>query len=379
MREKQAMALAKKQVLNQDYDVDTNFLYDSETQKKHGFQNRKGSHDGREKGQDELGAHHDYTMGKKRKSQDERTSELVKAKNYFMKQTPSNLLSEDKRVRNQAFIEGFTKNDLGLRGCGFGFEFSGTTIVTVMVQGNKLVTANAGDSRAVIGALKDFNYDLKDKNIESKALSVEENDKIWVAKQITRDHKPDDEDEKERILKQNGRIESYKGRYGENVGPARVWLKTEQYPGLAMSRSIGDACAHSVGVSHIPEMKQFMMDEDDKFLILASDGVWEFLSNDEVLDLVVPFWHQNDLKGACNTIVKESVAAWEREEDSIDDITVIVVFFKRSPVSSTDSGLVFNEQRQQEDSAFKSGKISQYMQNQQKNRQTRSRENSLTA
>lgn len=121
-------------------------------------------------------------MGKKRKSQDERTSELIKAKNHFMKQTPSNLLSEDKRVRNQAFIEGFTKNDLGLRGCGFGFEFSGTTIVTVMVQGNKLVTANAGDSRAVIGSLKDFNYVLKDKNIESKALSVEENDKIWVAK-----------------------------------------------------------------------------------------------------------------------------------------------------------------------------------------------------
>ena len=45
MREKQAMALAKKQVHNQDYDVDNNFLYDSEAQKK-----RKGSHDGREKG-----------------------------------------------------------------------------------------------------------------------------------------------------------------------------------------------------------------------------------------------------------------------------------------------------------------------------------------
>ena len=53
----------------------------------------------------------------------------------------------------------------------------------------------------------------------------------------------------------NGRIESYKGRYGENVGPARVWLKNEQYPGLAMSRSIGDACAHSVGVSAIPGKK----------------------------------------------------------------------------------------------------------------------------
>ena len=275
------------------------------------------------------------------------------------------MLSEDKRLRNQVFIEGFTKNDLGLRGERFGFEFSGTTIVTVMVQGNKLVTANAGDSRAVVGSLRDFNYVIKDKNIESKALSVEENDRIWVAKQITRDHKPDDEDEKERILKHNGRIESYKGRHGENVGPARVWLKTEQFPGLAMSRSIGDACAHSVGVSHIPEMKQFTIDEDDKFLILASDGVWEFLSNDEVLDLVVPYWHQNDLKGACNVVVKESVAAWEREEDSIDDITVIVVFFKRAYGPREEQSIVFNE-RNNEESAFKHNKVAEYVQ--QKNR-----------
>ena len=74
----------------------------------------------------------------------------------------------------------------------------------------------------------------------------------WFSKMLTRDHKPDDPDERERITAMNGRIESYKGRYGENVGPARVWLKTEQYPGLAMSRSIGDACAHSVGVSALP-------------------------------------------------------------------------------------------------------------------------------
>ena len=65
-------------------------------------------------------------------------------------------------------------------------------------------------------------------------------------------------------------------------------------------------------------------------MILASDGVWEFLSNDEIIDLIVPYWHRNDLKGACSTVVKESVAAWEREEDSIDDITCIIVFFKRS-------------------------------------------------
>ena len=121
-----------------------------------------------------------------------------------------------------------------------------------MVQGNRIVTANAGDSRAVIGALRPINYKIQDKEIEGKALTVENNDRAWFTKQITRDHKPDEPDEEARILSMNGRIESYKGRYGENVGPARVWLKNEQYPGLAMSRSIGDACAHSVGVSALP-------------------------------------------------------------------------------------------------------------------------------
>ena len=83
-------------------------------------------------------------------------------------------------------------------------------------------------------------------------------------------------------------------------------------------------------VSNCAEIFEFMTNDDDKFLILASDGVWEFLSNDEVVDMIVPFWHRNDLKGACSTVVRESVAAWEREEDSIDDITCIIVFFKRT-------------------------------------------------
>ena len=86
----------------------------------------------------------------------------------------------------------------------------------------------------------------------------------------------------------------------------------------------------TVFVSFRSEIFEFHTTDEDKFLILASDGVWEFLSSEEVVDLIVPFWHRNDLKGACSIVVKESVAAWEREEDSIDDITCIIVFFKRS-------------------------------------------------
>ena len=59
----------------------------------------------------------------------------------------------------------------------------------------------------------------------------------------------------------------------------RVWLKTENLPGLAMSRSFGDSTAARVGVNAVPEVTMFELTVEDKVLILASDGVWEFLEN----------------------------------------------------------------------------------------------------
>jgi len=58
-----------------------------------------------------------------------------------------------------------------------------------------------------------------------------------------------------------------------------VWLKNEDIPGLAMTRSFGDATAARVGVNAIPEIKEFELGKDDKVIVLASDGVWEFLEN----------------------------------------------------------------------------------------------------
>lgn len=61
-----------------------------------------------------------------------------------------------------------------------------------------------------------------------------------TCEQLTRDHKPDDPLEMQVILKAGGRIDSYRDHAGNKVGPERVWLKHEDIPGLAMSRSFGD-------------------------------------------------------------------------------------------------------------------------------------------
>jgi len=73
-----------------------------------------------------------------------------------------------------------------------------------------------------------------------------------------------------------------KDMFGRSVGPYRVWLKNEQAPGLAMSRSIGDLVAQSAGVISTPEMKQVLKNSETYAIVIASDGVWEFLSNERI-------------------------------------------------------------------------------------------------
>ena len=132
--------------------------------------------------------------------------------------------------------------------------------------------------------------------------------------------------EKARILKSNGRIEPYKNENNFYIGPERVWLKDEDVPGLAMSRSFGDDIAHTIGVICEPEIIEIDFNEEDKFIILASDGIWEFMSNQEVVDVVKEFYMKNDLQGALFSLYKEASKRWIMEEEIIDDITLIIIY-----------------------------------------------------
>jgi serine/threonine protein phosphatase PrpC len=108
-----------------------------------------------------------------------------------------------------------------------------------------------------------------------------------------------------------------------------------------MSRSLGDKVAHSAGVSSEPEifevrpyacasrwrplilpLRQLQLVEGEHlFLVSASDGLWEFMTSQEVVDIAAKFRSTED---AVNELVKEAKTRWLREEEVIDDTTVVI-------------------------------------------------------
>ena len=178
---------------------------------------------------------------------------------------------------------------------------SWSTVVLTFISNNKIICANCGDSRAIL-------------------ISEYENKII----PLSRDHKPELPEEKKRIIESGGRVDKIYG-----MGSFRVWFKDADYPGLAMSRSIGDGYAHKVGVTHEPEIFVFDVDEiKPKAIILGSDGVFEFVKNEEIKDIVGKYFYNMDSQNCAKEIVENSRKIWENSGYAIDDITCVVGFFE---------------------------------------------------
>ena len=149
----------------------------------------------------------------------------------------------------------------------------------------QVCVANIGDSRAIIG-------ERKGKRVIAYSLSI--------------DQTPYRQDERERCKAAGAVVMScdqleglvpFHENWGVNLGeeldnggdPPRVWQPGKSFPGCAFTRSIGDSVAESIGVYAEPELLCKELTPEDQFLILASDGVWEFLTNQSVADMILKF------------------------------------------------------------------------------------------
>lgn len=111
----------------------------------------------------------------------------------------------------------------------------------------------------------------------------------------------------------------------DEVGdPPRVWDGTLERPGCAFTRSLGDHVAEMVGVFAEPELLTWTLTKNDAFMVIASDGVFEFLTSQTVVDAIAKF--SNPLEAAKH-VVQEAYRLWLTYDDRTDDITIVIVLF----------------------------------------------------
>jgi len=183
-------------------------------------------------------------------------------------------------------------------------SLSGTTATLAMLREGVLHMAHVGDSRAVLA--KECGTEL-------------------VSEDLTHDHKPTCEGEKKRIEAMGGEVRRLDGDI-----PHRVFLRGKKYPGLAMTRAIGDSVGATAGVTSIPEVGVFDVREDWRFMLLCSDGVWEFMSSQEAVDTVSKF-SAAEAQKAAEALAVEAWTRWIQEEGNVvDDITVLCAWFHDS-------------------------------------------------
>jgi len=187
-------------------------------------------------------------------------------------------------------------------------QLSGTTCTICVhdLQANKITLAHVADSTACL------------------STRTGEDKKQTTGITLTRDHKPDLKDEKARIVKAGGRV------VFDGYANHRIYAKNGRYPGLNMSRCLGDLLGHAdAGVSCEPEVSVRPINPLDHILFICSDGVWEFINAQEAADIVVDFPQAKAVQAA-EKLAKEAWDRWIKEEGGavVDDITAVLIYLQ---------------------------------------------------
>lgn len=162
---------------------------------------------------------------------------------------------------------------------------TGSTAIILLKHKQHIWVANCGDSRAI--------------------MNFGQNDFV----ELTKDHKPDNAEEYNRITKRGGFVSK-----ASNYDVARVNGM------LAVSRSIGDFALFP-HVIWQPDIKYFVTNEQHKYIVMATDGVWDVFTNQEIIKEINDYYNNTKLyKG-----VGKHIVSLARQRNSNDNITMIIL------------------------------------------------------
>ncbi|KAL5268790.1 hypothetical protein ACHWQZ_G002589 [Mnemiopsis leidyi] len=189
-----------------------------------------------------------------------------------------------------------------------GEDQSGTTAVCAFITKTDIICANCGDSRAIFSRAGDL-------------------------KLVTRDHKPYNDDERRRIEKAGGSV-----------------MMQRVNGSLAVSRALGDYEYKST--QNMPSIEQqvspqpeiFVLERDyehDEFLVIACDGIWDVMSNQQVLEFVhKELTIREDRGQICDNLIEECF-----QRNSRDNMSVILVTFPAAPTVNEEAVLKDQEEK----------------------------------
>ncbi|XP_058084360.1 probable protein phosphatase 2C 35 [Magnolia sinica] len=239
----------------------------------------------------------------------------------FVRDRLINILGNDPTLADdpkKAYDSAFLATNSELHDSEIDDSLSGTTAITILVSGNTLFVANVGDSRAVMGVRSGNSVLAEDLSIDQTPFRQDEYERVKLcgARVLTIDQVEGVKDPD---------IQSWGDEESDEGDPPRLWVQNGMYPGTAFTRSVGDATAEKIGVIADPEVSMVHLTPDHLFFVVASDGVFEFLNSQAVVNMVVKF---ADPRDACAAIAAESYQKWLEHENRTDDITIIIVHIK---------------------------------------------------
>lgn len=173
---------------------------------------------------------------------------------------------------------------------------SGSTACVAIVRNNEVCVANAGDSRCVIS-------------------------RKGQAYNLSRDHKPELEVERERILKAGGFIHAGRVNGSLNLARAIGDMEFKQNKFLPAERQI---------VTANPDINIIELCDDDDFIVLACDGIWDCMTSQQLVDFIhEQLQSESKLSTICERVLNRCLAPSTAGGEGCDNMTMILVQFKK--------------------------------------------------
>ena len=242
---------------------------------------------------------------------------------------------------------------------GENASFSGSTAITALFDDEGVVrVGNVGDSRCVVGVERAAGVAVGNRHTRR-----------WEVRDLTHDQTCFRADERARMKAEAtspmtfatigmvlGETEAHEdfgdGEPGSDEeycdDPPRVFMAGYRFPGCAFTRSIGDTVGKSLGVSATPEMSEFDLNAEPstRCVVVASDGVFEFMSSAETMAIAEKFYEENmpgAAERAAHAIVRAAFSRWQEHDERADDITAVVTFIYPLDSDTSTATVVVND------------------------------------